>query len=95
MFRLRRVGKTVTITLYLSGASATNAFVYTLPSGYHPPTDYITVAPYGVSANSTRVVELTSGGGVTVYNYGTGLTHYWSATWQTNDNWPASLPGTA
>ncbi len=94
-FRLRRVGSTVTITLYLDGAAASNAAVYTLPSGFRPPSAYITVTPYGVSADSTRVVELAPAGGITVYNYGTAYTHYWSATWQTADPWPSSLPGSA
>jgi hypothetical protein len=94
-FRLRRVGSTVTITLHLFGPAASGAAVYTLPSGFRPPAIYLTVTPYGVSADSTRVVELTSGGAVSVYNYGAAYTHYWSATWQTTDAWPSSLPGTA
>jgi len=92
IFRLRRCGSRVELTLAVSKTSATADTVYTLPSGFRPPGSV-----YAVSTSATddyADVTVSSGGLIIISRtYMNVATHYLSMSFFTTDEWPATLPG--
>ncbi len=93
IFRLRRIGGLVTLTVATTKTSATADTIYTLPSGFRPPSSV-----YGVSSSATDdyADATVSSGGLLIMSrtYMNVATHYLSMTYMTADAWPSTLPGT-
>lgn len=94
VFRIRRIGAMVALTIGANKTSASSDDIYTLPVGFRPVSTV-----YGVSSSATDDYghAAVTNGGVIAFNrtYMTAATHYVSMTWQTSNAWPATLPGTA
>ena len=100
---IRRVGSRVTMVgrirrVTASGSVNSHDTVYIPQSGFTNPT-----VPLGVAANDSRptVSGYVSGRGYVAVFFGQSATYAadefvtFSATWDTTDAWPASLPGVA
>jgi hypothetical protein len=94
VFRLRRTGSVVSLTIGATKTSATSDIIYTLPSGFRPPSSFYAVSS---SATDDYANASVSSGGLLILSrtYMTVATHYLSLTYQTSDPWPSTLPGTA
>jgi len=94
IFRLRRIGATVGLSIGVDKTSATGDDVYTLPSGFRPVS-----TTYGISSSATddyAHMVVTSGGVISFSRtYMHVAAHYLSMSFQTSDAWPTSLPGSA
>ena len=93
VFYLRRQGHRVQFTAYLDGTSASTADVWTIPSGFRPRvTQTIAAVPNGASRVALGLVD--AAGALSVVYYAADI-YYISTSWDTNDDWVASLPGSA
>jgi hypothetical protein len=93
--RLRRIGNMVTFRGTPDAAAATSDTFYTLPSGFRPASSAIFgTATVATTAGATRLLEIGSNGVCKIYSRSTGA-QWFSATFDTNDAWPTSLPGSA
>ena len=96
-FSLRRIGQTVHLTAKFTGASATTDSPYTLPTGFDngmPGTDSLNFLAAYATAGDSRFAQINNARSIRRYSYGTG-DHRAIVTYQTEDAWPTSLPGTA
>ena len=93
VFLLRRTGSVVSLTIGATKTSATSDIIYTLPSGFRPPSSFYAVSS---SATDDYANASVSSGGLLILSrtYMTVATHYLSLTYQTSDPWPSVLPGT-
>jgi hypothetical protein len=101
--RIRRVGHTVQVELYLDCTGASVTTLYTVPAGFkNNPTisrvgNCFTHTAIGSQLPPTAVVSYISGG--SAIRTSTALpnpgTVQFSATWTTIEAWPTVLPGTA
>ena len=92
MFRVRRIGKTVFMVVYLDAAAATASEFYTLPAGFRPATFTTGVSIAG--ANNVGLLEVTSTGAMSNIYYAPGI-YFLTASWTSDAAWPTSLPGSA
>ena len=90
---LRRTAVLVTLAGYV--IRGTDSLLFTVPTGFRPAANLVPLVPYGVSTPSpAQAAEVLTSGTVRILGTSTG-THYMSMTWETKDNWPTTLPGTA
>lgn len=88
--QISRSAQGVTVTLAGVAPSANGSdILMTLPSGFRPARTIFFYA-----SGITELSQITQYGKVQLYNWTKGLPIYGTATFQTSDPWPASLPGT-
>ncbi len=91
---IQRVGQTVYISGYISGASASNDTFYTFPTGFRPQKNHVVAQASGIGSTDQRTLEIGTNGQATFYSRSTG-NHQVATSFVTAQAWPSSLPGSA
>ncbi len=94
---LRRIGNTVHLHVVLDSTSATTDDAFTVPVGFQPSSTATAAVPVGGSTTVPRTLVLASGAAAVVYRASLAGQAGWfvNLTYQTNDAWPTTLPGSA
>lgn len=94
---IRREGQTVTMQAYALAYGSAGTF-YTLPAGFRPGPAYANIRFIAENGSGTTGVLAIDNNNGSPNGQCVGTpsgTFYFAISWQTNDAWPSSLPGTA